>query len=792
MTISFKLFSEYSGISFDLSNLLPSHDLNHLVDEFSNSEIMTVIKGIPVDHAPGPDGFNGKFIQKSWSIIKDDFLRLFRDFFGHITDLTSINNSYIALVPKKDHPESVDDYRPISLLNYSVKCITKLLATRLQSCITDLIHPNQYGFIKSRTIQDCLAWTFQFLHLCHHSKKEIVILKLDFEKAFDKIEHQTILEVLKHKGFPDRWNKWMEGILGSGNSSVLLNGIPGKPFKCKRGVRQGDPLSPLLFVLAADLLQSIINKAWQEGVLNHPLSNEFEDFYPIVQYADDTLLILPADARQLFILKGLLRSFSDSTGLNVNFNKSCLLPINISEEKLNHLSRSFGCKTGTMPFTYLGLPVGTTRPSVQDFTPLVTKLERRLSGVSKFLSYHGRLLMVNSVLTALPTYYMCTLIIPPTVVEQIDRFRKHCIWSKGDINRKGTCLVAWEPMCRSKEEGGLAIINIQNQNSALLMKFLDKFYNHSEIPWVKLTWNKLYHNENIPPHRKSPCGSFWWKDIIKLFSKYSEFASSSPCKGNSISLWHDNWCGEIIEQKFPHLYSYCRKKHWSIKFFIEKDLSNCYFLPLSEIAADQLSEIDALLMERTGEDHSCDTWTYDSGPTFSSKRAYKHLQGHKEASPIFKWIWEGNNLGKHKFFAWLLVKDRLSTRNVLKRKKMQLSDYSCVLCPNGVEETCFHLFFECPFSLNCWNLININWNFNLQPLDMLIQARTSFGSPIFREIFITACWIIWKERNGIIFDNKATSPRVWKIHLKEELGLVCIKAKKRIAEPLKIWCENRL
>lgn len=166
-----------------------------------------------------------------------------------------------------------------------------------------------------------------------------------------------------------------------------------------------------------------------------------------------------------------------------------------------------------MPFTYLGLPLGTTRPSVQEFTPLLSKMEKRLAGVSKFLSYQGRLVLVNSLFSALPTYYMCSLVIVPSVIHQIDRFRKHCIWSKGDISRRGTCLAAWELMCRPKEEGELGIINIQNQNSATLMKFLDKFYNHADAPWVNLTWAKLYHNSNIPPHARSLCGSFWWKEI---------------------------------------------------------------------------------------------------------------------------------------------------------------------------------------------------------------------------------------------------------------------------------------
>lgn len=115
---------------------------------------------------------------------------------------------------------------------------------------------------------------------------------MDFEKAFDKIEHHVIIEVLKHKGFPDKWVNWIDMLLKLGTSSVLLNGVLGKSFKCLRGVRQGDPLSPLLFALATDLLQSIINKAWQLGVLKHPISESFGGDYPIVQYADDTQLVV--------------------------------------------------------------------------------------------------------------------------------------------------------------------------------------------------------------------------------------------------------------------------------------------------------------------------------------------------------------------------------------------------------------------------------------------------------------------------------------------------------------------
>jgi hypothetical protein len=274
-------------------------------------------------------------------------------------------------------------------------------------------------------MQDCLGWAFQYLHLCHSSKKEIVILKLDFEKAFGKVEHQVILNMLQRKGFSSRWVGWIGSILSSGTSHVLLNGVPGKTIHCTRGVRQGDPFSPL-FVLAVDLLQSLVNEVLQRNLIALPLSLSYGQSYPIVQYADDTLLIMPADAKQLFFLKCLLQTLAISTSLKVNFHKSFIVPINMDAEKTNILAGTLGCLVQSMPFTYLGLPLGTTKPMVQDFMPVLSQIEKRLMGISHLMLYSGRLTLVNAVLSSLPTFYMYILQLPLEVIDQINKYRRHC------------------------------------------------------------------------------------------------------------------------------------------------------------------------------------------------------------------------------------------------------------------------------------------------------------------------------------------------------------------------------
>jgi hypothetical protein len=655
-----------------------------------------------------------------------------------------------------------------------------------------LIHENQYGFIKSRTIQDCLSWAYEYLHQCHKSRKELVIFKLDFEKAFDKVEHSFILKVLERKGFGPKWCQWIRLILNSATSAVLLNGVPGSVFHCKRGVRQGDPLSPLLFVLAADFLQTIVNQAMRDGFLTRPLPLTSSVDFPIIQYVDDTLLILNADEEQLLFLKNLLIDFGNATGLKVNYDKSNLIPINTSEERLQVLLHTLQCQKGSLPFTYLGLPLSTTKPSKEFFMPILQSAQRRLSACSMYLSYGDKLRLVNSVLSSLPTFYMSTLRLYQWVLKEFDKYRRHCLWRRKDLEEHGHPLAAWEMVCKPKDQGGLGVVNLSTQNRCLLMKHLHKFYNKANLPWVKLLWEVYYVNA-LPP-AKSRDISFWWRDCLKSLADYKGLAKCSIGIGSSIMLWTDSWSDVSLNLQFSHLYSFTVNESISLHQMKSLEhLSDLFHLPLSNEEFAQFQVLQDVILN-IPDSADPDSWeVFGNNTSFKVSKAYKHFVGQHLVCPIIKKLWKTCCQSKHKVFFWLLLQDRLNTRQLLQRKSFFLPDYSCAMCGSLQLESRTHLFFECPFALMCWQYICPGW---LIPVDsrqqpyheeIISSLLATIGQNFSLDIVILGCWSIWRVRNDFLFKDITPNLYRCKKFFKEELALLVYKAKRKSYAGLADW-----
>jgi hypothetical protein len=207
------------------------------------------------------------------------------------------------------------------------------------------------------------------------------------------------------------------------------------------------------------------------------------------------------------------------------------------------LARTFNYQMGTYPFTYLGLPMGLFKPKAEDFLPLIHRIERRLLSTSTYRNQAGRLEMVNAVLTALPTFYMSNLKLPPTTYKQIDRHKKHCMWRGANMNAKKPPLAAWKLETRPKSDGGIGITNLSTQNNALLIKNLHKFYNIMDIPWVNLIWENYYSNGTVPASR--PKGSFWWKALLKLTSSFKGISEADIKDGQIVLLWQNLWNNNI-------------------------------------------------------------------------------------------------------------------------------------------------------------------------------------------------------------------------------------------------------
>ncbi|WVZ86073.1 hypothetical protein U9M48_032914 [Paspalum notatum var. saurae] len=375
--------------NFDLRDLYPARvpGLDSLDIAFTRGEIEAVFKHLDCNSSPGPDGFGPSFYRCTWTCTGPTLVELFESFFSRQAELERINRSYIVLLPKKETACTPEAFRPICLQNCPIKAITKALTFRLQKFIPLLVGGNQTRFVKNRCIAENYAYAMDLVHCCHARKAPTVLLKLDFHKAFDSVSWDSLILILRQKGFSDLWCNWMLDILVSGKSSILLNGVPGPWITCRNGLRQGDPISPYLFIIVADVLRQLLHHRGTSLHLCHPLLPG--EPCPVLQYADDTIIFLQASSEAMASVKSVLDDFARATGLVINYSKTTFLPIALESDFAAHLASSLNTTVSSFPQPYLGLPLTPHKILSSDFFPLIASCDKYLAGWKTTLEQAG-------------------------------------------------------------------------------------------------------------------------------------------------------------------------------------------------------------------------------------------------------------------------------------------------------------------------------------------------------------------------------------------------------------------
>lgn len=265
---------------------------------------------------------------------------------------------FVALIPKVLSPMALRDFRPISLLGSLYKILAKVLARRLAVVMNSIISSSQSAFLKGRHLVDGVLVVNEVVDHAIKIKSRCLILKVDLEKAYDSVEWGFLKHMMGKVGMCPKWVSWMKACVFGGTMSILVNGIPKEEICIKRGLKQGNPLAPFLFLLVADGFSGLMRNA--------VALNLFEGFevgnnglaVSHLQYADDTLCIGKPTVGNLWTMKALLRGFEMASGLKINFTKSSLIGVNVPSEFMAMACDFLVCSQESLPFKYLGLLVG--------------------------------------------------------------------------------------------------------------------------------------------------------------------------------------------------------------------------------------------------------------------------------------------------------------------------------------------------------------------------------------------------------------------------------------------------
>eukprot|EP00253_Pinus_taeda_P028496 PITA_28496 len=750
-----------------------------LLKEISMEEVEEAVKSMPNDKALGPDGFTINFYKACWPTIKSEIWEVVEDSRRSGTILKLLNSTFLGLVPKEENAHTPEKFRPIALCNVIYKIISKVIANRLKPILPNLISEEQSGYVEGRQILDNILLAQEMVHTLQTRKKAGILMQLDLSKAFDKVNWNYLEAVLAAFGFDHQWINWILALIKYSSFSILVNGSPSETFTPSRGIRQGDPLSPFLFVILMEGLSRLILKAKVEGNLRglHPLQSIPATTHQ--QFVDDTLLHGTPTVKEALAFKSILTLFSKASGMEINHAKYRIFFFNTHLAIQKHLSIILGFKRGNLPSKYLGAPLTSKPWQKHHWESTLEKLENKCRHwTHRALNFAGRLVLTKAILQAIPQYMLSILPAPQGILHRIRTIQRSFLW-KGNAEKNKWALVAWNKLCKSKSAGGLNLIDPLTSNMTCGAKLWWRWLKEPHLPWARHWREKYTPNCNVQDLirlQEVPEGSPIWNLARRNRSIIQDHSFWEIRNEETTFFWEDGW-QQLPRLATPDLENYKREAQTGGNYRVSQYWSpdgneqewRTWKPPHSNSSAADNVHIQSLLTTlskrkiRTSTVKDQLRWGLRGNGSHTLKEARMQLE-HNEQGEILPWstkVWDSLFWPKIKTFLWLLMRGKTLTWKNL-RKKGFSGPSICPMCRTA-EETINHLFNSCDWANSIWKWIeNIMQQSNKDRNSIqntITQWQGDFSNNlrvnnIWRIIpgFIT--WTIWKEWNRHIFQNE--------------------------------------
>ncbi|CAN0905267.1 Transposon TX1 uncharacterized 149 kDa protein [Linum grandiflorum] len=462
-------------VTNEIDGVLCTNDNDRLLLPFSKEEFRLAMFSMDADKAPGPDGLNPGFYQHFWHLIGDDVFTdacrwLEEGFFPE-----EIKDTNIILLPKVESPKGMKDLRPISLCSVLYRLVAKVLANRMRRVMPKLISEEQSAFIAGRSIIDNVMVAFETIHSMKRrqtGKWGEMAIKIDISKAYDRVEWDYLEEVLRKVGFEERWIRWMMLCVTSVRYTVQVNGEGVGPIIPSRGLRQGCPLSPFLFILCAEGLSTMIRKAAVSGQLTGTRVCRRAPPITHLLFADDSFFFTRATIGDARVLKEILDRYAGASGQLINYQKSGIMFSKNTHRMLGEgISAILDIFNPVDTGRYLGLPSCVGRNKRQIFKHLKDRIWQRIQvWRGRKMSPAGREVLIKAVAQAIPTYYMNTFLLTDGMVKEIERLMNSFWWGTRNGGGGGVSWMRWERLSIRKDYGGMGFRDLLGFNLAMLGK----------------------------------------------------------------------------------------------------------------------------------------------------------------------------------------------------------------------------------------------------------------------------------------------------------------------------------